>query len=46
MEVKQIIPKLNTNKSTGLDSIDRAILKSSGDSIIHCITSIINKQLS
>jgi hypothetical protein len=45
MEVKQIILKLNTNKSTGLDGIGPAILKSSGNTIIPCITSIINNSI-
>jgi hypothetical protein len=36
---------LNTNKYTGIDGIGPAILKSSGDTIISCITSIINNSI-
>ena len=44
-EVKNIISKLNTHKSTGLDGIGPNIIKSSGDTIISCVTSIINNSI-
>ena len=45
LEVKQIIDKLDSNKSTGTDGIGPKIIKACGDSITPLITSIINNSI-
>ena len=44
-EVKQIIDKLNVNKSTGLDGIGPRIIKCARDHLVIPITSMINKSI-
>ena len=46
IETKQILKRLNTNKSTGLDGIGPKILKLCSDYIAEPITYLINKSLS
>ena len=44
-EVKQIIDKLNLNKSTGLDGIGPRIIKCARDHLVIPITSLINRSI-
>ena len=44
-EVKQIIDKLNVNKSTGLDGIGPRIIKCARDNLVITISSLINKSI-
>ena len=46
LEVKNIIDKLNINKSTGIDGIGPMILKHCGDTITQSISAIINNSIS
>jgi len=46
IETKQILKKLNTNKSTGLDGIGPKVFKLSSDYIAEPIKILINKSLS